>query len=113
MCASSEAALRARNTQKQRDRTLHDAASHRIAAAQSPRARQLCHNGLQEAEHGDITPARRVISSVVERFVHIEDVGGSNPSSPTTSPRNNVIGHVWLCLSLGASQGAGLWVDLT
>jgi hypothetical protein len=24
-----------------------------------------------------------VISSVVERFVHIEDVGGSNPSSPT------------------------------
>ena len=86
MCASSEAALRARNTQKQRDRTLHDAASHRIAAAQSPRARQLCHNGLQEAEHGDITPARRVISSVVERFVHIEDVGGSNPSSPTIPP---------------------------
>jgi trehalose 6-phosphate synthase len=28
---------------------------------------------------------RRVISSVVERFVHIEDVGGSNPSSPTIS----------------------------
>ena len=24
-----------------------------------------------------------MISSVVERFVHIEDVGGSNPSSPT------------------------------
>jgi hypothetical protein len=30
--------------------------------------------------------ANRVISSVVERFVHIEDVGGSNPSSPTTFP---------------------------
>ena len=29
---------------------------------------------------------RRVISSVVERFVHIEDVGGSNPSSPTIFP---------------------------
>ena len=26
-----------------------------------------------------------MISSVVERFVHIEDVGGSNPSSPTIS----------------------------
>ena len=30
--------------------------------------------------------ADRVISSVVERFVHIEDVGGSNPSSPTIPP---------------------------
>ena len=32
--------------------------------------------------------AHRVISSAVERFVHIEDVSGSNPLSPTiTSPR--------------------------
>src|SRR5690606_9100225 len=31
--------------------------------------------------------ADRVISSVVERFVHIEDVGGSNPSSPTIPTR--------------------------
>jgi hypothetical protein len=28
----------------------------------------------------------RAISSAVERLVHIEDVGGSNPSSPTISP---------------------------
>ena len=31
-----------------------------------------------------------VISSVVERFVHIEDVGGSNPSSPTMKPKSYV-----------------------
>jgi hypothetical protein len=30
--------------------------------------------------------ARRVISSAVERFVHIEDVGSSNLSSPTIFP---------------------------
>ena len=30
-----------------------------------------------------------MISSVVERFVHIEDVGGSNPSSPTILPRRS------------------------
>ena len=30
---------------------------------------------------------RRVISSVVERFVHIEDVGSSNLSSPTSFPQ--------------------------
>ena len=34
-------------------------------------------------------PAPRVISSVVERFVHIEDVGSSNLSSPTIEPLCN------------------------
>lgn len=29
---------------------------------------------------------QRAINSAVECFVHIEDVGGSNPSSPTISP---------------------------
>ncbi len=37
------------------------------------------------AQKGAVTDGlRRVISSVVERFVHIEDVGSSNLSSPTT-----------------------------
>ena len=74
---------RAPTAQRRRNAVSRNAATHCIAAAPSPRANALCHNGLQEVEHGDITRAHRVISSVVERFVHIEDVGGSNPSSPT------------------------------
>ena len=34
-----------------------------------------------------------MISSVVERFVHIEDVGSSNLSSPTILPSGKVVGH--------------------
>ena len=38
--------------------------------------------GLQRRWRQAKTP-QRVISSAVERFVHIEDVSGSNPLSPT------------------------------
>ena len=41
---------------------------------------------LQEPCPGAKSRFRRVISSVVERFVHIEDVGSSNLSSPTNFP---------------------------
>ena len=41
---------------------------------------------LHEPCPGAKSRFRRVISSVVERFVHIEDVGSSNLSSPTSFP---------------------------
>ena len=42
-----------------------------------------CEGWLEATMECGYVSARRVISSVVERFVHIEDVGSSNLSSPT------------------------------
>jgi hypothetical protein len=58
---------------------------HRPARSSRPRVRAP--RVLRPRARGAIGSARRVISSVVERFVHIEDVGGSNPSSPTIATR--------------------------
>ncbi len=48
--------------------------------------RRGAHKSLHETCSGAKSRFRRVISSVVERFVHIEDVGSSSLSSPTKSP---------------------------